>query len=852
MKRAHALALVLLAGTLASVLWLVLRPRESELTSRDADERAVHTATESLDLVAQESARARAPANPGAVEHAAAPTPATERDAVPDGFTLRVLRYDNGEPVAGASVFVLALATPEAEAGLYVAPIRTIAKAKESGVRYESGADGRVQLPLADRRSLVFVEAGTLAGFAHLASSPELPTDLYVYEDAALRVRVVDEQGGAQPGFEVALVCAGSNRFSNEIATSATGDDGTVSIANVGLLHAKLASAALFARLRMPSDPPVEIPVDASAIARGEVVLEVPVSGEIEFLVQRVDGTPWPDPVNLAVHVDRLDRGPYASVPNEWTSYTAVQSRLLLSHVALGLHVHARAQRLGFGSIHARALGPTRAGERTTFVLTIPESPETTVIAGRLLDELGAPVERARVVAAYGNPFITRGISVLKLDPRGAFQWRPSFAARASGDLRLFFFTVTKDDAALDRCVTSELTAPLPPGTIQLGELIVRAPPPLCGGRVVTADGRGIAGAELALVTQGAVVGISPQVLRTRSDVDGRFTIRGLLESPQIFVVGRAEGFGETTIEFERERTDLTLVLQAAARIRGSIAPSERFRMDEILLRCDPTERKTSRTSASRTNPAHGSGAFAFTGLASGVFRVQVLVPPMVGAPLLLAEVGVRAGENVTLPQLEQVELDSRLHVFELRMRDSTGADVPVFDVTAWPAARDRSESELLEEGRHGRIRMTSTSASIEVVLSAAGKRSVRLTCSAGTHSVVLPPAFAIELVCEDFGARVPSGFALVPSLVTREPDASMENEDGVAFDARGVCRLPLANLGVHEVWFALRRSETFHTQHLELETPLTIEVRDTPALQTFEVAVPQEALERALAALRK
>lgn len=50
MKRSHALAPVVVAGTLAAVLWLVLRARPSDVASRTVDERTAHTAADSLDL----------------------------------------------------------------------------------------------------------------------------------------------------------------------------------------------------------------------------------------------------------------------------------------------------------------------------------------------------------------------------------------------------------------------------------------------------------------------------------------------------------------------------------------------------------------------------------------------------------------------------------------------------------------------------------------------------------------------------------------------------------------------------------------------------------------------------------
>lgn len=851
MKRWSVFGLLLACATLLALIWLL--DGEERKSTADHDRRASGSPESAANLSLEDEVAAFAP-----VDRVSVAAPVTDETlpvsaGTTDELELRVLLHETGEPVSSADVFVLPLDSGSAQVSFYSNPLHALDEAVAKGTHYRSDAEGRVALPLTARKALVYAEHERCAGFVHLGSESALSSEVFLYEDASLTVQVVDEAGTPRAGIDVALACEGDSRYPDLVGSAVTaGEDGTAILTRVGMLMATSSGSLVSVRIQALLEPPVECRVDASILARGRVVLVLPATGEVELLVQDDQGGVSTDPLDVQVWVESLDRGSHPNRVAAPSWLRRVTGRMLVPRVGLGTRVFARTTLRDGRTIQGHASGPMVAGERTTLVLDLGSASSWPVIEGRLLDEHGVPIVEAwaMITVAKGTPLKNTSLWSARTDARGIFRQVAPLANDPPGSVRLFV-ALQDDDSSIGDSAVVDLVVPLPRETIRLGDLVLREGPSICAGRVVDGEGRPIADAELSLMTKGRYLGLNPWLLRGRSDADGRFAIRGILETSILYVVARAPKFGETVLEIPPGKQDVLLVLEAAARIVGSIAPSNVFRMDELSVDCMATRIVSNRAFSIRVRPAHGSGAFQLTGLPAGEFRIQLTTHPMVGNPLELATVQVEAGAVLRDPRLQSFDVDGRLHRFEIVPSEPDGRGLLIFAVSA-RLPNTEADSEVYSDIYDGRMRIASTSAEIDVLVSALGRRSVAAICTPGVTKVTMPPALEVRLEIDGVADLLGATYGLVPRLDFHGREERAENWDGLTFDAQGVCQFSVANAGAHEVRYSLRKDSALTVESFASDPVQTVEVRDTTELQTFDVHLPREVLEKVLATPRK
>ncbi|MFN0241877.1 MAG: carboxypeptidase-like regulatory domain-containing protein [Planctomycetota bacterium] len=845
MKRLISLA-AFVAVVVALVLWLVLRERGTQRDSvvdgaREAGTRGAATLETPID------AAVATPRERTAVESA---TPAVGSTAGPsrrDLFALTVVRHTSGAPIAGAEVRALPLDDDEVRAHerrLLPFYERVI----EGGARFVSDADGRIELPIPRRAVLVYARHEQLAGSLLLHGSRHDVRQVVLFDDASLDVEVVDEHGAPQIDVPVELSVAGSYGTYTLSSARTRTPDGVAAFEHVGVLLRSRPGSTLFARVAAACDPPVGTLVDEHELASGRVTLVVPPTGELELLVQEADGAPCLEPVPCEIWIQKPEaaRSTHSALsPSE--EITCEGGRLVVARVGLHGWLSVCPTAASFDSDCVHGASPSGTGERVTLVLRRRVEDEYPELRGRALDPHGAPLRdrELSVGLAHGEPPMAPSWSNVFTDGEGRFRYVMLENPPGASALLLGIIEV--------RTVVSSarvaLAGPIASEGIDVGDVALAPPSIVCAGRVVDDAGEPVSSASIRVEAHGSSSGFPPHFHRATSDETGRFEIAGMLATtePPVLAVVRA-GYGPTRRRFAVGETGIEIVLHAEASIAGSIVPPTKLRLDDVYLSWQTTNATWNRTESMSTRPEIGTGEFLFSGLEPGEYDVLLSAQRLIGPQLELAKLSLRAGEQSRDPRLERIDVDRRLRVFRFETRAPPGHDAPVLAY----GARLPNEADFFDDdpAYDGRMTFYSANEELEVRVRGDELRTHVSTYREGTHEIVLKPAYDVRLVLRTGGALPEAPYSLLPMLIARRDGVEDLNRRGQPFDAQRECHIATPEAGQYDVVYHVRRGEFEQSDRFAL--PQTITVADVDGVQTFEVAVPQEALERALAALRK
>lgn len=181
-----------------------------------------------------------------------------------------------------------------------------------------------------------------------------------------------------------------------------------------------------------------------------------------------------------------------------------------------------------------------------------------------------------------------------------------------------------------------------------LGDLVVEAGRTV-HGRVTTAGGSPVAGAQVAIHTSGrsasddALAGRVRDRYVARTDAMGAYTLAGIAprepDGSPLMIEATAPAMAMLERELADTETDVDLVLVGTGIIAGTMAPTDTARALVVATEVG-TEGSTI-----YANP-DASGAFAFDPLPAGTYRVRVSGPWNIAARL----VTVTAGDTVRIP----------------------------------------------------------------------------------------------------------------------------------------------------------------------------------------------------------
>ncbi len=506
----------------------------------------------------------------------------------------------------------------------------------------------------------------------------------------------------------------------------------------------------------------------------------------------------------------------------------------------------------GFDTPPRKAVGPTAAGESVT--IDVPVGPRLHVVRARILSGDGKPLSSAFIRIEGGASDNATKWAELGDGTTGENGELDCLlrAEPMSGAAELRFSRIERGDAVAAANV--RLPDPLPPSTIDAGDVRLREAPVGAEGIVVTEDGRPAQDVALELfmrkpsakkpvdwVPSGRVMG--------RSGADGRFQLRGVLAGIDASIelalgVRDAVLVNPEPVAFRLGARDLRLVVAVGAGIAGRIVLPATWSGEELAVTLEaggeggrslPIRIDTDGNFDDRTVPRM-QGSF-------------VIRHPRKGGDVVRRFDGVTISADATDPRLREIHLSETCLLVAVRARAPDGSPVNRFHVAEldgsapkgsaprYPAARPVGEVHLAFPDRAPR----------SLLVEAEGFRSIRLDGVVSDCDVALQAG--LPVACEAAGIPELGSDAVVTAEFTSESSAS-PIDARVARDGSFSCDLPSA--GPWRIHLAASAGKPgFST---ELAGPFQIHVKDVTEAQRFHVTLSvadRAILQRSVAAVR-
>ncbi|MEM9379338.1 MAG: sigma-70 family RNA polymerase sigma factor [Planctomycetota bacterium] len=504
-------AILAAASVAAALVW---QDRRAETTGGElaAIESAPGTAGEdgAVVLAPRRTVEGRA-AIPGEVASPSAKTPRTRTETL----VVRIVEETTGAPVPGATAWVLdadQLADPLL---LFLSGTTSRAERVERfGERVVAGPDGRASIAWSGLGAEVLAFGGDWHGSLRVDRRSEGRVDLPVVPSRVLGVRVVDEQGRPVAGSRFGLRTRGGDRGASAGITDGEGR-GTIDLyGKLPLLAAKRGGVheLYVVPLVLGSDVTEEEPADrGTALAfdddgaplENPVVLTAPATGRVTLMrPDRID-SPWivllaPAPSHdaddrrlpflgnsVAIDVSASPSRPRSVACRPGQTYVAVW------FAGGELRKATFAGPAAAGTTCEVALVPD--GGDSTGTATSVERGEKLPLRGRLVDERGSPVARARFdVALRRQGGESRTSASTDADGRFDVPDRMPAGAESAVDVFVEARVEGRDLYALVGSASYRLGA-----QEGLGDVVLRPLPELVSGTVVDPGGRPCAGAAV-------------------------------------------------------------------------------------------------------------------------------------------------------------------------------------------------------------------------------------------------------------------------------------------------------------------------------------------------------------------
>ena len=856
----RSLPLILLLAALGLLAWSVLGGRD------DAGPRSPSAGAASGDAPgtpapAAVEAPAETPAReelaPAAGEEAAgegrpfSPQPGPGEDAL----LVQVVAGDGRTPVPGAIVYALT-EDLAGERGAEEAMRRggdPFTLLRRLGDRFLADGEGRARLPFSGKELLLAGDAPGLSGLLMLEEPPAGgPVILRLEKRAEIQVEVRDAAGRPAAGVPLGLVLvddSGLTGVSFPVQRTRTDAQGRARLGNLEQAFRVRRNRALELRVLAPFEEPPGLRLDPQTLPADTVVLELPPSGSVVAEVLDENGRPADDgvSVDLAIHREAgaarfLPAGRPGMAPE------AVQDgRARFPWVGLGLDLVASARLPAHPApTETRFQGPSAPGEEVT--VRVQAETGGVWLTGRILDPEGKPVrrERLRVTLALESGFgSSRTGSRVRTDGEGRFR----YALDTEGGLpearrRLEFRRGPRGPR-----VTVELAPTLPPGTHDLGDLILRAPQVLAEGRVVDPLGQPVAGAHVGL----QLASDDPDELWTltlerpsvRTGEDGTFTLQG---EPELYT-GLETTLRVTHSEYPAKEwplilgsTGLVLSLDTGSGLRGSVLVDEDVDPSNLFISfIEETGR--------RERPGWEGREFVWKALEAERGAVEILDQAR-QTVLEAPDIVLARGQETRDPRLQEIDLRGRLRPVVLQVLDGEGRPLAGARALAYPG--EEGLPMLHRSGGDGRVSILCLGPLPRVVVGAEGRIAVEERQVSGELEVRLLPAAEVELRLDGL-PTLPEGMSLGLMLQHEGPDTlhnPAPDPQGV-FDGGGrlVLRLPMAGTwritGI--VFQRLGNGGTIGNGAAGLLLPETFEIADPARPTSVRLAVDPEVLEEVL-----
>jgi len=725
-------------------------------------------------------------------------------------------------------------------------------------VEVQPGGLALVRLPQ-DGAVVVVGDTPGLWGRALLRSGAEEPQRLELVPDRNVEVRTVDPVGSPVAGVPVALR-AFNGAWMESRLVQPSDDQGRAELLHLGFRlsqerHLTLWSIGVDALL----DEPAEQRIDPHALPPGPVVLVVPATGAVEVAVDVLPGAPAPEggEVSMArVEGDRLVRpSVWSRPPRKSAPIRAGLARI--EHVGLGLELSIEARGPGSAQpTRRRARGPALPGEVVRVELVLGW--DHPVLRLRLLDSEGRPLpgidvraelEQSSAFASASTVFHQRtdaqGVLFLDLDAH-------SGEARE----RTLRLAVAASEGVVSGHAELDLSREFPEGLTDLGDVRLVAAELLAAGQVVDSSGAPVPAAGISVEVPEEWGGdvqsfLERGDLEALADEQGRFEIRGRVESASLRLAADASGWAGEPVVVPAGSTGVVLRLGRAGSLEGRVLVDGGVQLEDLKVLLDPARGDAQeRLARSSWTPIRDDGSFALDEVFPGPYELAVSLLGSGDELVRLEGLAVPDGAPCTDPRLAAIDLRGRLVSFRLELVPPRAGQSVSGVVLARPvgaAAGGPEEQARFFMGEQ--VPITAEAAALDLDVLAQGFRRVRLEAVRSDVRIELEEGPCVRL-------RLPSDVELPPpprylkAFVGAEQDFwTLGYMQDAVFGPDRELVLHVAQPGTLQVLWMLeeRREGTTSSTTLGYAEPQMIEVLDVGGEQVFVVAPYPQAYAEAL-----
>jgi len=655
---------------------------------------------------------------------------------------LVILRADTREPVAGATVWWWPMPAT-IDAGMTFDRWLERSEVEDhaaEAVRLRANSHGRVLVGDVESGFFVAVSAPRLWGCAAFPHEREGPQFVLLAADVDVRVQVVDGSGAPVAGVPIALRERRLASVTDHL-TSRTGEDGVATLRHAGAILSPAVARAFAVAVQGLFEPPIEKLIDPNALPSEPVPLVLGPNGACEVVLVDASGQPVSGPIEARLaFADAVDRGLGE------TMLSRVSGRVLFERVAAGRPLIVEVTREGAAArLEASGPGP-RAGERVQ--LRVAVDPDASILRGRVVDPDGKALAdaavRARLETAAGEPG-SDGTWQLKTEADGRFSVEIPRSAEMPVGLQLVVCRLDANGAEVAgarRPLPRELVA----GSHELGDFALAEAPVIAAGFVVGAEGAPV---ERAMVTPSLPESASTPrgqdwLVPVRSDVAGRFEIRGMTRSESITLTPSKTGLIGDAVVAHRTDGGVKLLLVAATEISGTVLLDPSLRGSMVLVQATRESTEPAAADAGAGHAVIGAdGAFTLHELPAATWSVRVVYA---ATAIELGRVdGVVSHPSQRDPRLDPLDLRHTLKLIVLEPVDEQGRRVP--GVRAFSRSSGEPEGKWVPSAESdGRVQLLSSGGPLDVAIVATGFRHTEIERVAGSKRVVLQHAAKLRV----------------------------------------------------------------------------------------------------------
>jgi hypothetical protein len=703
----------------------------------------------------------------------------------------------------------------------------------------------RFERPAGQAQALLTFDAGGRFAAMFLWEHMPATQDVKLFPDPPLRVEVRDAGGRAMADVPIVLRDR-SNPYSYDILWARTGADGRVTLPHAAYAVNKQGSdlpehtrwsVAVATCLRevvahsWEGAPPEEL-----------VKLVMPDTGQVEVLLQEMDGTPLrgeievaliavPNPCAASETEEQSVRSLDGAFAPRWVAgprpgimlATAREGRASFDHVGLGLSLAAGvARNRGSMVVTTRGSGPEKASDVVALTIVFGSTTPTFAarvvgLDGELLRDVDLQVELFLRPPKEGWNFVNRGREdVLGPMTRGAALGPALIRTDAQGGFRVDYMPeqASKGNAVLlvqhgageagHAVMVVELAELWTPGIHDLGELQLERAPIAAAGRVVD---------DLGAPVDGASVSISEFKAQSRiatvTRADGRFELRGVAFQKAIDLSVDKEGYSFAwQNRVTPGTTDLEIVLPTSCELRAKVilpAGTSPHDFGVTIQPIDPAQ------SGGMGTGLQDDGSLQVDGLRPGTYRLEIRANRR--SLSVFSKEGLVIARGKPL-DLGTIDLAGEVKPITLKILDPEGKPLSGIyflpdeerepnKVFAW-ADKDLWTCLHPDTFSDGTLRLLPKSESVRVDLAAAGFRIEHVTLSAD-RELRMRPGLPVRLVLDKRVGEAPEGWEFAVMLVSTAKDRPHPLHgqlpfESSAFDVRG--EATLAAPGTGKYWF--------------------------------------------------